>query len=268
LVAYVSFVAIANILLGMMLARIIAPREGGDCQLPTKQRRESQLPAAEPERADSTQEPHEPSAHVGETIAAAAPRSEANDTTTEPNESTEAAVEPKRAELAEEPPEHLAQVGEEIVAAAPRSEANDRKPEPGESTSAAAAPIKSWDDFSHQLSDVKARTHFCRSIQDARLAEEAALQLRACAKEWYGQFERCLRGEKLDDATQALVEGKSMNAVEMFAAQIETTLSNIEALDFTTSVDDVLNVLERELEMLDRQQKSVGQSQADSGPQT
>ena len=51
-----------------------------------------------------------------------------------------------------------------------------------------------------------------------------------------------------------------MSAVEMFAAQITTTLSNIDALDFTTSVDDVLIALERELEMLDRQQKSVGQS--------
>ena len=134
--------------------------------------------------------------------------------------------------------------------------------------SSAPAAVKNWGDFAQHLRDVKDRTHYCRSAQDVRLAEQAAQQLRACAKEWYGQFEKCLRGEKLDDATQALVEGKSMNAVEMFAAQIETTLSNIDALDFSTSVDDVLNVLERELEMLDRQQKSVGQSQADSGPQT
>jgi hypothetical protein len=215
--AYVALVAIGNLFLGMVLARIVPP----STLLPHRF-------AAQPRAGRPQPEPLEQKVEV-----------------------LNSAVLPAEVIDHGQP--------------APTEKSDEEK-----TTARGSAPavVKNWDDFSHQLSDVKERTHYCRSIQDAQLAEQAAQQLRACAKEWYGQFERCLRGERLDDATQALVEGKSMNAVEMFAAQIETTLSNIDALDFNTSVDDVLNVLERELEMLDRQQKSVGQSQADGGPQT
>jgi hypothetical protein len=46
----------------------------------------------------------------------------------------------------------------------------------------------------------------------------------------------------------------------MFAAQIETTLTNIAALDFTASVDEVIAALERELELLNCQQAEVAKS--------
>ncbi len=215
--AYVALVAIGNLFLGMMLARIVPP---------------------------ATLLPHRfaPQPRVGR-------------------------PQPEPAERKVEVPKSVV-IPAEVVdrhQPAPTEEADEKiKKVRG----LAPAAVKNWGDFAQHLRDVKDRTRYCRSAENMRLAQQAAEQLGACAKEWYGQFEACLRGEKLDDATQALVEGKSMNAVEMFAAQIETSLSNINALDFTANVDDVLNALERELEMLDRQQKSVGQSKADSKPNT
>jgi hypothetical protein len=218
MVAYVSFVAIANLFLGMLLARILAPGDVTDRQPTTTRRRE-----LDPLPVDSAQ-------------TALFPR----------------------------PPENAIPIGQEIVPTTPTSETKDSDTEPHDPPKAPAAPVKSWGEFATLLRDVKDRTYYCRTAQSAHLAQQAAEQLRACAKEWYGQFEGCLRGEKLDEATQTLIAGKSMMAVEMFAAQIETTLSNVDAIDFTTNVDDILNTLERELEMLDQQQKSVGRSKSDT----
>jgi hypothetical protein len=117
--------------------------------------------------------------------------------------------------------------------------------------------VKTWDDFAQQLRDLKSRTRYCRPAQDMKLARQAAEQLKACAIVWYAQFEKCLLGDELDEATRDLVAGAEMGAIEMFAAQIETTIANIGALDFTGSADDVLNLLEKELELLDSQQRSV-----------
>ena len=74
---------------------------------------------------------------------------------------------------------------------------------------------------------------------------------------WYAQFEPCLSNGELDDATKALVAGAEIRDIEMFAAQIETTATNINALDWTGNVDEVLDCLERELALLDKQQKCV-----------
>ena len=133
------------------------------------------------------------------------------------------------------------------------------KPESEENKLREVAPalMKSWADFAQQLRDLKERTRFCRPAQNMQLARQAAEQLRACGQVWYSQFEPCLRGEELDDGAKALIEDAEIGDIEMFAAQIETTLTNIDALDWTGSVDEVLNSLERELDLLDKQQKSV-----------
>ena len=133
------------------------------------------------------------------------------------------------------------------------------KPESEEKKSHQAAPafVKSWADFAQQLRDLKDRTKFCRPAQDMRLARQAAEQLRVCAQLWYSQFEPCLSGEQMNQGLKTLVEGAEMSDIEMFAAQIETTLTNINALDWTGKVDDVLDCLECELGLLDIQQRNV-----------
>jgi hypothetical protein len=84
--------------------------------------------------------------------------------------------------------------------------------------------------------------------------------LKSFVREWYAQFEECLHREQPEEATQSAAPGQTLSTVEMFAAQLETTLSNIDALDYTQPVDEVLDMLNRELETLDRQRRSFAKS--------
>jgi hypothetical protein len=201
-IAYIAFVAVVNLLLGMLLARIVPPpRRGSTSQpvIPEPAERKVVLPPSLVIRIEPT------------------------------------------------PPDQSAPVA---IKDEPELRHKERHAPPGE--------LKTWADFAQQLRDVKDRARYCRPAQDMRLARQAAEQLKGCAQIWYGQFEKCLVGEVLDDATQALIEGADMSAVEMFAAQIETTLTNLNALDYNGPVNDVLDALDRELALLDSQQKSVG----------
>ena len=202
MIAYIAFVAVVNLLLGMLLAKILPPAklrrtELPSIELPDPPARTVVLPPSSVTRVEPIErEPVVPVAHEDE--------SESH---------------------------------------------RERKAPP--------AALKTWADFAQQLRDVKDRTRYCRSSQDMRLARQAADQLKACAQIWYAQFEKCLLGEELDEATKSLVEGADMGAIEMFAAQIETTLTNLNALNFEGPFEEVLNSLERELGLLDDQQKSV-----------
>jgi hypothetical protein len=123
-----------------------------------------------------------------------------------------------------------------------------------------AGYAKSWSDFAQQLREIKSRVNYCRTAQDMHLLRQAAEQLKSCAQVWHEQLGKCIGGEELDEATKALVDGMDLAAIEMFAAQCETSISNIEALDYSAPVAEVLFALEREIEMLDSQQKNVDSS--------
>lgn len=192
--AYVALVAIGNVLVGMMLARILPPSAICPQYFSPRSRARRMRPERKPEPTVRTVE---------------MPQSSAT-----------------REELADR----------DQPDSADKSIEEERKPRH-------AAPdfVKSWADFAQQLRDVKDRTRYCRPAQDMKLARQAAEQLRTCAQVWYAQFEPCLSNGELDDATKALVAGAEIGDIEMFAAQIETTLTNINALDWTGKVDEVLN---------------------------
>ncbi len=122
-----------------------------------------------------------------------------------------------------------------------------------------------WNDFAAQLRDVSERVHYCRAAQDITLAQQAATRLKSFVRAWYGQFEECLHREQPDEASQSVAPGQTLSSVEMFAAQLETTLSNIDALDYSQPVDEVLDVLDRELETLDRQRRGFAKSTEGDG---
>lgn len=125
--------------------------------------------------------------------------------------------------------------------------------------SATPTVVALWNEFAEQLRDVSERIHYCRTAQDASLAEQAAARLKSFVREWYAQFEECLHREQPMEASQSASPGQRLSAVEMFAAQLETTLSNIDSLDYAQPVDDVLDVLTRELETLDEQRRNFSQ---------
>lgn len=203
MIAYVSFVAITNLLLGMALARYLAP--------PAVQARHT---------GDRTSAPSTPPICI-EVV-------EARD-----NESTSDSAVPPTEEVVPT---------EEPAAAAKEAD----KPTLAEL----------WNEFAAQLRDVSERVNYCRAAQDIALAQQAASRLKSFVREWYVQFEECLNRELPAEASPSAPNGQTLGAVEMFAAQLETTLSNIDGLDYTQPVDDVLDVLKRELETLDRQRRS------------
>lgn len=136
----------------------------------------------------------------------------------------------------------------------------DAEEDHAERPKARAEYAKSWSDFAQQLREIKSRVNYCRTAPDARLLRQAAEQLNACAQVWYEQLGKCITGEELDATTKALVDGMDLSAIEMFAAQCETSISNMEAFDYSVPAADVLAALEREIEMLDSQQKNVESS--------
>lgn len=129
---------------------------------------------------------------------------------------------------------------------------------------AAAIESQSWSDFANQLREIKDRAQYCKTAQDKRLAQQAADQLRTCAQTWYKQVDKCLSGGELDSASQALMQDADTTAMEMLAAQCETSISNIDAIDYTATIDEVLAALDREVSLLDGEQQKVARSPAAS----
>lgn len=141
-----------------------------------------------------------------------------------------------------------------------KASAPDAEENHADRAKARAEYAKSWSDFAQQLREIKSRVNYCRSAPDMNLLRQAADQLKACALVWYEQLGKCISGEELDATTKALVDGMDLSAIEMFAAQCETSISNLEAFDYSVPAADVLAALEREIEMLDSQQKNVESS--------
>ncbi len=209
MIAYVSFVAITNLLLGMALARYLSPAATAPHNNIRDGRSEPQLPTDVPE--------------------------------SEPCEETAAELKVDNAAVT---------TSTEVTVS--------RTPAPAQTDTPTLAAL--WNEFAAQLRDVSERVHYCRAAQDIALAQQAASRLKSFVREWYAQFEECLHREQPEEATQSAAPGQTLSTVEMFAAQLETTLSNIDALDYTQPVDEVLDMLNRELETLDRQRRSFAKS--------
>lgn len=215
MIAYVSFVAITNLLLGMALARYLAPPAILDRQ-----------------KSNRTSAPINP-------VAVEVADGRADEKTDDP--SVPPPVEP-------------------AVEVIPTEESAATAKETSKPTL-----TELWNEFAAQLRDVSERVNYCRAAQDIALAQQAASRLKSFVREWYVQFEECLNREQPVEASQSAANGQTLSAVEMFAAQLETTLSNIDGLDYSQPVDDVLDVLKRELETLDRQRRSFAKDAESSG---
>lgn len=119
-----------------------------------------------------------------------------------------------------------------------------------------AAP-KSWSDFGLQLQTIKERARYVRGADDRRLARECAHQLRDCARAWCSQLEKCLDESEVALRDELLADGADATTLEMCVAQLETSLTNIEALDWTAPVADLLDAVEREIHLLNENRRLV-----------
>ena len=74
--------------------------------------------------------------------------------------------------------------------------------------------------------------------------------MRDCAQLWHGQLGNLLDGESTP-ARMRLDSDGGVNLVEMCVAQLETTLSNIDSLDWQGETAEILKCMDREINSLD-----------------
>lgn len=126
----------------------------------------------------------------------------------------------------------------------------------GPNSAAWTAP-KTWSNLKPEIQSLLDRARYARSAGDKRLAQEMAGQVRDFAQSWCtalqpGQYAR-------GPAENGLL-GDQVNAadVEMWMAQLETTLRNLGEMEPTETADAVLDRVERELAALERNSPLAG----------
>lgn len=100
-----------------------------------------------------------------------------------------------------------------------------------------------------ELRDIRDRVRYCQSTRDSRLLKEAADRLRSWARTRVESLSQQLESAEMvpDSESQSI-------ALEMYASQVETSLNNIQMLDWSDGADAVATQLEREIELLDQPQ--------------
>jgi hypothetical protein len=105
-----------------------------------------------------------------------------------------------------------------------------------------AAQTQSWTQ-EEQLQAIGRRIRYAQSVAQKHLAKDAAAQLRDWAVSWQRQLEGYLK----DGPTPADAE-----QIEMCLAQIESTLSNLDAIAWDDAVETTCRRLEHEFALLEK----------------
>ena len=125
----------------------------------------------------------------------------------------------------------------------------DAHPSPGDNE-----PSTTWalsTDSRRQLQTLRERIHYARSATDKHLSKEVARQLRAWARSWQAQLQSHLNGTSSPMVSEWLAGNCDTTRAEMCLAQIETTLSNIDAVVSNGNVDDIVKRVEQETNCLE-----------------
>ncbi|MDX1945375.1 MAG: hypothetical protein SFU86_08200 [Pirellulaceae bacterium] len=134
------------------------------------------------------------------------------------------------------------------AARAPQAAAARESREPAKATQSRP---KSWADLKADLQTLLDRASYSRSANDKRLACETAGQLREFAESWCAALQPWLVDR--DAAGDSLPGGEvAATEVEMWVAQLETTLRNLGEMDPAEPTDAVLDRLDRELAAVKR----------------
>jgi hypothetical protein len=97
-----------------------------------------------------------------------------------------------------------------------------------------------WQD---ELQAIGQRIRYARLVGEKQLAKDAAVQLRGSAVMWQRRLDGYLKGASAaDDADQ----------VEMCLAQIESTLSNLDAVPWNETAATAFDCIEREFAVLEK----------------
>jgi hypothetical protein len=108
----------------------------------------------------------------------------------------------------------------------------------------------SWSTLEQQVGTLNDRVCYARAADDKRLAKEVAGQLRESAHCWYCRIQAHLDGASKATPTNPAARGADMDCYEMCQSQLETTLSNIDSLDWSMTTAAILHRLDREISAL------------------
>lgn len=108
----------------------------------------------------------------------------------------------------------------------------------------AHATSAAWFHQAEQMQLLRERLNCARAMSDRQLAKEAAAQVRQCAEGWC----RELQSRVASDSSVATGVGP----IEMGLAQLETTLSNIDSIDWHDELLGIMARLDREMVRLER----------------
>lgn len=115
---------------------------------------------------------------------------------------------------------------------------------------APSAALKGWTDAAHELRQIRERIGYAKNNRDKTLLKQVAAQLETWATAWQARLLECI--DHPEAAPQEVMNGADVSEFEMQAAQTETTLSNLKSLDWAEGLDELVPLLQREIEALDR----------------
>lgn len=125
--------------------------------------------------------------------------------------------------------------------------------------------IERLPDFFHHLGQIHSRIEYCAGLNDKDLLQSAAKQLAARIEAFYAQFADAVFCTSRSQAQINLLAGIPASEVELLAAQIETTATNISMIDWCETVVDISAKLKHELDHLSHEHKRlVGLSHTES----
>jgi hypothetical protein len=117
--------------------------------------------------------------------------------------------------------------------------------------------VRAWfsekGEFATQLRDVTDRASYSRASRDKGLLRQAADQVLSCISIRYDELQRTLGLAEGDTS----LNGDALSALEMLSAQIETSMSNLRALDWSEAFDDLYVRLDSELSLLNEQHRTL-----------
>jgi hypothetical protein len=102
----------------------------------------------------------------------------------------------------------------------------------------------------HELRNIRDRLHYCKSTGEKLLVQALAKNLHEWAQAWHAKLLKCL--VEGSEEMSLLFEDSDASGLEMYAAQVETCLTNIQMLDWNDDTYDILARLDREITLLER----------------
>lgn len=106
-------------------------------------------------------------------------------------------------------------------------------------------PVTSWSEITRKLQTITSQIQVADASKDGP-AKDICSRLQAFVKFVGVQLERCLNGEAPELQREITKGTEDTSLLELNLAQIETTVSNLESLDWTRPVNEILDRMAQE----------------------